>query len=94
MYRFSPRSYTDFVANKPRYAIRLEDVSLDLILSGQCQRCRHLGDIDRGSVFARWGRRSFMVDLDKRLRCTSCRSRGYNTLVVTGRLERQNFQQK
>lgn len=88
MHRFSPRSYTEFVPGKPRYAIRVEDIGPELILSAQCQRCKHVGDVDRGHMIARWGDRSFMAKLDDRLRCSQCGNRTYNAMVITGRLER------
>lgn len=65
----------------------LADLAEWYVLGGLCSKCAHKGWIDRWEVARRHGKRTIIVTLMPKLRCTACGNKRGNTLQ-TGRIKR------
>jgi DNA-directed RNA polymerase subunit RPC12/RpoP len=59
----------------PRYAARLEHVGEGCQLVAQCLRCGHRNELDVAALRARLPAATHLNGLERKLRCTACRSR-------------------
>jgi DNA-directed RNA polymerase subunit RPC12/RpoP len=67
----------------PRYAIRLEDLRAWHVVFATCADCGKRTHIDAGLLQHRRPSYTRLLDLERKLRCTSCGNRQGNTLSVT-----------
>lgn len=66
----------------PKYSIRLRDLRQWHMIIATCIRCRHRARLE--ASFLAWDRPSetYLVDLQRKLRCSRCGNRAENTLSV------------
>lgn len=67
--------------------MKLADLAEWYALGGKCAACTHKGWIDRWELARRYGKKTIIVTLMPRLRCTACGNKHGNTLQ-TGRAKR------
>ena len=66
----------------PRYAIRLGDLRGWHVLAVSCFACRHRALLKPDLLRRRFGDQTFVVALEKRLRCRRCGNRLHNSWAV------------
>ena len=67
----------------PRYAVRLLDLRPYHILTASCSHCRHKQTKRLWEITAGMPPHTFLSDMEQRLRCRRCGSRGDARLLVT-----------
>ncbi|MEZ5667931.1 MAG: hypothetical protein R3F55_10960 [Alphaproteobacteria bacterium] len=66
----------------PRYAVRLGDLRAWHVLVVSCFACRHRAELRPERLAQRFGPQTFVVALEKRLRCKRCGNRLHNSWAV------------
>jgi DNA-directed RNA polymerase subunit RPC12/RpoP len=67
----------------PRYAVRLSDLRPYHILTAVCPFCGHKARKRIWQITVGLSPHTRLIDIDDRLRCMRCGSRGHATLLVT-----------
>jgi hypothetical protein len=67
----------------PRYQVRLRDLRGWHILTVACGSCRHKAHLRLWQLTDRRSPDEFLVDVERKLRCTRCGNRAENVVLVT-----------
>jgi hypothetical protein len=67
----------------PRYAIRLVDLRQWHVITVSCPTCGHKGRIQRSALSQGRPIHTRLMDLERRLRCSSCGNRQDNRILVS-----------
>jgi len=65
------------------FSIRFTDLPEWYRMWGQCPRCGHRGALDRWFLARRFGAQTFLLPLERNLRCTRCNNRHANEFRIT-----------
>ncbi|MCV0348434.1 MAG: hypothetical protein K5863_00025 [Nitratireductor sp.] len=82
MRQFKPLHLSEVVFFTRDNQIRLKDIQPYYVLGAICRHCKSIAELDRRALERRYGRDATAVNLEKRLRCRSCRNARGNTIMV------------
>jgi hypothetical protein len=67
----------------PRYAIRIADLRQWHVITVSCPTCGHKGRVQRSALSQGHPAHTRLMDLERKLRCTACRNRQDNRILVS-----------
>jgi hypothetical protein len=76
-----------YLNQTPDDCLTLDKLEQWYLLGGSCQKCHHVGWLDRWDIGRRFGKRVIIVTLMPKLRCTTCGNTRGNTLKL-GKIKR------